>query len=61
VRCLVERAPAKLRAVTWLYHVDGFDQDQVAEITGLSRRTVATRLALFLGKARKLLTTEEAR
>ena len=47
-RDLVERllgvAHAKLRAVAWLYHVDGFEQEEVARILGLSRRTVSTRV-----------------
>jgi RNA polymerase sigma-70 factor (ECF subfamily) len=59
VRHLIEHAPPKLRAVAWLYHVDGFDQDEVAQITELSKRTVATRLAVFLGRAKKRLTREE--
>jgi RNA polymerase sigma-70 factor (ECF subfamily) len=52
---LVGRAQARLKPVAWLYHVDGFDQEEVARILGLSRRTVATRLARFLENARKLV------
>jgi RNA polymerase sigma-70 factor (ECF subfamily) len=52
---LIGRARGKDRMVAWLYHVDGFDQQEIAVILGLSRRTVASRLALFLSNARKFI------
>jgi RNA polymerase sigma-70 factor (ECF subfamily) len=52
---LIDEAQTKLRAVAWLYHVDGFEQEEVAQILGLSRRTVATRLDSFLKNARKFI------
>jgi RNA polymerase sigma-70 factor (ECF subfamily) len=52
---LLDGSSDKLRAVAWLYHVDGFEQEEVARILGLSRRTVATRLTRFLECARKFL------
>jgi RNA polymerase sigma-70 factor (ECF subfamily) len=55
VRRLVERARPKLRAVAWLRHADGFDQQEIATILNLSRRTVASRLAEFVSNARKFL------
>jgi RNA polymerase sigma-70 factor (ECF subfamily) len=58
VRHLIAGAPAKLRPVAWLYHVDGFDQEEVARIADLSKRTVASRLAAFLRRAKKLLSGE---
>ena len=39
----------------WLYHLDGFEQEEVAAIVGVSRRTVATRLAQFSSNARKFV------
>jgi DNA-directed RNA polymerase specialized sigma24 family protein len=42
---LVRAMPARLRAVAWLYHVDGLEPAEVADILGLSRRTVLARLA----------------
>jgi RNA polymerase sigma-70 factor (ECF subfamily) len=54
-RRLIERAPPKVRVVAWLYHVDGFEQEEIGAIVGVSRRTVASRLAQFLGNARKFL------
>ena len=52
---LIARAGAKLRGVAWLYHVDGFEQEEIASILGLSRRTVAGRLAVFLSNSRKFI------
>jgi RNA polymerase sigma-70 factor (ECF subfamily) len=50
---IVRRAPEKVRAVAWLHHVDGLDQGEVAEVLGISRRTVLNRLAEFGKNARK--------
>jgi RNA polymerase sigma-70 factor (ECF subfamily) len=58
---LLDGMPTKLRSPAWLYHVDGFEQDEVASILGISRRTVATRLALFLEKTRKFLARSGAK
>jgi RNA polymerase sigma-70 factor (ECF subfamily) len=54
-RRIVERVPAPLRAVAWLYHVDGLEQAEVAQVLGISRRTVVNRLAAFGVRARKLM------
>src|SRR5262249_30489510 len=54
-RRLVALLPPKLGVVAWLHHVDGLGQDEVAAIVGVSRRTVASRLAGFGKRARKLL------
>jgi RNA polymerase sigma-70 factor (ECF subfamily) len=54
-RHLLAQAPAKLRAVAWLHHVDGVEQAEVASLLGISRRTVVYRLADFGRRARKLL------
>jgi RNA polymerase sigma-70 factor (ECF subfamily) len=54
-RHLIEHARADLRVVAWLYHVDGFEQDEVADVVGISRRTVVNRLADFRTGAQKLL------
>jgi RNA polymerase sigma-70 factor (ECF subfamily) len=55
-RRLIARAPEKVRAVAWLYHVDGFGQDEVARLLDISRRTVVNRLNAFLEGARKYQT-----
>ncbi|SRR6266540_1992710 len=51
---LLERMPTKVKTAAWLYHADGFEQQEVARILGVSLRTVATRLALFGQKIEKL-------
>ena len=52
---LIGRASPKIRVAAWLYHVDGFEQEEIANILGISRRTVASRLAQFLVNARKFI------
>jgi len=52
---LIDRTPAKLRVVAWLHHVDGMDQAEVAEVLGISRRTVVNRLAEFAERAQTFL------
>ncbi len=42
---LLARMPAQVSEIAWLHHVDGFDQDEVARLLGISRRTVVNRLA----------------
>jgi RNA polymerase sigma-70 factor, ECF subfamily len=54
-RRLIERVSADLRVVAWLYHVDGFEQDEVAKVVGISRRTVVSRLADFRASAQKFI------
>jgi len=54
-RRLIVRAGPKLRVVAWLYHMDGMEQEDVARVLGLSRRTVATRLGAFAANARKFV------
>jgi RNA polymerase sigma-70 factor, ECF subfamily len=56
VRRVIEGAPAKVRSVVWLYHVDGLEQDEVARVLDISRRTVAARLAAFSGRVRRFRT-----
>jgi RNA polymerase sigma-70 factor (ECF subfamily) len=46
-RRLTMRAPAHLRAVAWLHHVEGMAQHEVAQQLGISRRTVVNYLAAF--------------
>ena len=42
---LLARLPAQTGQIAWLYHVDGLDQNEVAKVLGISRRTVGNRLA----------------
>ena len=55
---LVSRAPEKLRMPAILYYVDGFEQRQIAEALGVSRRTVVNRLNDFLETSRRFLHAE---
>jgi RNA polymerase sigma-70 factor (ECF subfamily) len=51
---LIERVPEKLRTVAWLHYVDGMDQEEVARVMGITRRTVFNRLEDFRCTAGKL-------
>jgi RNA polymerase sigma-70 factor (ECF subfamily) len=57
---LIARAPEHLRAAAWLYYLDGFDQSEVANILGVSRRTVIKRLDTFARNSRKFWAREAA-
>jgi RNA polymerase sigma-70 factor (ECF subfamily) len=46
-RWLMSQVPEKLRAAAWLRHVEGMDQQEIADLLGVSRRTVVYRLASF--------------
>jgi RNA polymerase sigma-70 factor (ECF subfamily) len=50
---IIRRCPTKARMPAWLHYVDGLDQGEVAQVLGLSRRTVVARLAEFKLYARK--------
>ncbi len=51
----LQRAPTELRSVAMLHFVDGLEQGRVAEVLGVSRRTVINRLGRFAEGARQLL------
>jgi RNA polymerase sigma-70 factor, ECF subfamily len=50
----LRRAPRKVSVVVWLHHVDGLAQGDVAEVLGISRRTVVNRLSHFAKSLRRL-------
>jgi len=52
---LIRSLPDDLALVAWLYHVDELGQAEIAEICGVSRRTVISRLSRFSERARDLL------
>jgi RNA polymerase sigma-70 factor (ECF subfamily) len=54
-RRVIRHADEGDRAVAWLYHVDGMEQDEIARTLGISRRTVVNRLASFTENARKFV------
>jgi RNA polymerase sigma-70 factor (ECF subfamily) len=55
---LCRALPEPLVVSGWLYHVDGLDQAEIAEICGVSRRTIVKRVSAFEEQARAYL--EEA-
>jgi RNA polymerase sigma-70 factor (ECF subfamily) len=60
VQRLIVRMPDKLQGPVMLYYLDDMDQQKVAEVLGISRRTVINRLNDFLERARKILAREGA-
>ena len=57
---LIREAPEQVRTAAWLYHVDGMDQAEVAEVLGVSRRTVVNYLANFARHAKKFVSRSAA-
>ncbi len=51
----LQSVPEKLQAPALLYWVDGLEQTQIAEVLGVSRRTVINRLGEFAERARAFL------
>ncbi|MHB8418537.1 MAG: RNA polymerase sigma factor [Myxococcales bacterium] len=49
---LLRRVPEELRAIGVCYYVDGMDQEEIATLLGVSRRTVGNRLEAFREVAR---------
>jgi RNA polymerase sigma-70 factor (ECF subfamily) len=56
---LIAAAHPKVKPVAWLYHIDGLEQEEVAKVLNLSRRTVINRLAAFTTTAQKLIRRSE--
>lgn len=56
---LIDHLPVRLRVTAWLHYVDGLQQDEVARLLGVSRRTVVSRLAQFLASAREFAARSE--
>ena len=56
---LVRELPADLALTAWLYYVDELEQSEIAEICGVSRRTVISRLNRFSRRARRVLQRQE--
>jgi RNA polymerase sigma-70 factor (ECF subfamily) len=57
-RRLITQVPPRLQNAAWLFYVDGMRQEEIAVVLGVSRRTVAGRLAGFLRASRKYLRRE---
>lgn len=56
---LIRQLPEELATPAWLYHVDELEQAEIAEICGVSRRTVIARLARFAERARAFIERSE--
>jgi len=50
--------PEQIQRVAWLLYVDELQQHQVAEVLGISRRTVVNRIAAFRIRVRRALAAE---
>ena len=56
VRRFIDLVDEKLRAVAWVHYVDGLEHVEAGRLLGISRKTVANRLAEFNERARKIIT-----
>ena len=56
---LCRALPEPLMVAGWLYHVDGLDQSEIAEICGVSRRTIVARVSAFEEQARAFVREAE--
>jgi RNA polymerase sigma factor (sigma-70 family) len=52
---LIEALPEELREIAVYYYVDEMNQDEIAELAGVSRRTIGNRLEEFKAAARVAL------
>jgi RNA polymerase sigma factor (sigma-70 family) len=55
---LIARVPERVRMTAWLFYMDEMQQEEIAEVVGISRRAVAKRLAQFVARSRKFLRAE---
>jgi RNA polymerase sigma-70 factor (ECF subfamily) len=57
---LLMRAPNRLRSPAMLHYVYGMEQEQIALMLGISRRTVINRLRCFAWRARKFVARQQS-
>lgn len=55
LQVLLHSLPAELAEVAVYYHVDGMEQEEIATLLGVARRTIGYRLERFREEARKHL------
>jgi RNA polymerase sigma-70 factor (ECF subfamily) len=60
LRQVLERIPEDLREIAVYYFVDQMNQDEIASIVGVSRRTIGNRLEAFRAAAQAALGGGEA-
>jgi RNA polymerase sigma-70 factor, ECF subfamily len=58
---LITRVSSKVQVTAWLFYMDGMRQEEIAEVLGVSQRSVAKRLAQFLRASRKFARLEGVR
>jgi RNA polymerase sigma-70 factor (ECF subfamily) len=56
LRAVLDRVPAPLREIAVYYYLDQLSHDEIAKLTGVSRRTVGNRLVEFHAAARDAAT-----
>jgi RNA polymerase sigma factor (sigma-70 family) len=61
VRQILEQVPEELQDIALYYYVDELSHEEIAEILGVSRRTVGNRLAAFHLRVGEFLAAEMAR
>ncbi len=54
-RRVIVRAGKKRRNIAWLHFVDGLTQEEIADVLGISRRTVGSHIQRFSVDARKFI------
>lgn len=55
IKRVLEKLPSELSQVAIYYYLDELEQQEIAQITGIPRRTISHRLESFRKKAKKLL------
>jgi RNA polymerase sigma-70 factor (ECF subfamily) len=55
---VISRVSPNVQLTAWLFYMDGMRQEEIAEVLGISRRSVAKRLAKFLRISRKFVRVE---
>jgi RNA polymerase sigma-70 factor, ECF subfamily len=58
---LITRVSSKVQITAWLFYMDGMRQEEIAEVLGVSQRSIAKRLAQFLRASRKFARLEGVR
>ena len=58
LRRILERVPEDLQDIAVYYYVDDLSHDEIADIVGVSRRTVGNRLSTFHSVVSELVTQE---
>jgi RNA polymerase sigma-70 factor, ECF subfamily len=55
---LIARVSPKVQVTAWMFYIDAMGQGEIAEVLGISRRSVAKRLAQFKSRSQQFLRAE---